>query len=637
MKKALSCKFILLFIAFALSIALAFSFYGAKSAQAADITSPSSGFSGGQSIVFEHDEEADTDYVAATVKSGDKVSIKNPLVVDDLAIEMNVPETVPSFKIILTYDSYFVNGAYNDGSFDKEITNEFTFPKTGDFTVSLTTDNNVLSVKVGDVEQAKDGNYYKIKGADKCAAKIAFEFNLAENTESAEIIFKSIDQKASDESGAYKQTFKLEDNKIATIAKPRVDINNLPIVKDGDKLNAVLGQKYPLSFTAYSLFNTVKSDDVYISESDNIWADPSATKPKSIIFKTAGETEFSLRTADIENIESYNVVSVSRDSDENETPKYINYDANAEVYEWYTKLVEKAAIKEYTIDENKKTTRSIRLGDTYEIPSLEDLVYDDFDLYSSLTYTVYYKTPSNSNNTSSLSFTVSEAGDYEFYVVFKDANGKAMEKDDFYTEDDDGIPSYDGCKYKNAVFTFTVEDNAPISVEVPETQGKGYLDTTYVATGFKILSGDNETFTLYYNADKNATADSEGWVEIPNLSDINEDYNDGVFTYSDIKTLAYDGKYTFTPVKMGAYKIKCFVSSGNAVRYAEGETVISVADKPAEVKVPSTWLKDNVWSVVFLSIGTVALIGIIVLLFIKPKEETETDETGDALNVNAKK
>ena len=49
------------------------------------------------------------------------------------------------------------------------------------------------------------------------------------------------------------------------------------------------------------------------------------------------------------------------------------------------------------------------------------------------------------------------------------------------------------------------------------------------------------------------------------------------------------------------------------------------------------WFRNNVWSIVFLSVGTLSLIGIIILLFIKPKEEVETDETGEALNVNAKK
>lgn len=634
MKKALSCKLILLLIAFALSLALAFSFYGAQSVHAADVTADnvSAYFSGAESF------NLDGGNLKATVK-GDKnsVNITNKLVVDDLAIEFNVPDAVSSIKVTLNYDSYFVNGAEKDGDFRKLIENEFTFDVNGNLTVYVSTEDNVVTVKVAGETQTKNDIYYKIKGADKCVAKVGFDFTLAENAESADIIIKSIDQKASDNSGAYKQTFNLEEDKIAAFALPRVAINNLPMKGNGDSLRAIVGTKYSFSFTAYSVFANVSASNLYIeSKNDNVWADPSTTTPKSIIFEQGnGEYEFTVRTDETEFIERYVVETVDRDSDYNTAPEYIDFEENETVYEWYKTLVEKAAKKEYTVDD-KTITRSIRLGDSYEIPTLEDLVFDDYDLYSYLTYTVYYKTPSNaSGQTSSMKFTVSEAGDYEFYVVFKDLAGETMEKDDFYTEGDDGIPTYG--KYGSAVFTFTVEDDAPISVEAPETQGKGYLNTTYVATEFKILSGDNETFTLYYNSDKNATATDSGWIELPKLADIKEDYNQDGFTYSDIKTLAYDGKYTFTPVKVGAYMIKCYVSSYNAVRSAEAETVVSISEKPSEVKVPSTWLKDNVWSVVFLSIGTLALIGVIVLLFIKPKEETETDETGDALKEKAQK
>ena len=634
MKKALSCKLILLLIAFALSLALAFSFYGAQSVHAADVTADnvSAYFSGAESF------NLDGGNLKATVKGNkNSVNITNKLVVDDLAIEFNVPDAVYSIKVTLNYDSYFVNGAEKDGDFRKLIENEFTFDVNGNLTVYVSTEDNVVTVKVAGETQTKNDIYYKIKGADKCVAKVGFDFTLAENAESADIIIKSIDQKASDNSGAYKQTFNLEEDKIAAFALPRVAINNLPMKGNGDSLKAIVGTKYSFSFTAYSVFANVSASNLYIeSKNDNVWADPSTTTPKSIIFEQGnGEYEFTVRTDETEFIERYVVETVDRDSDYNTAPEYIDFEENETVYEWYKTLVEKAAKKEYTVDD-KTITRSIRLGDSYEIPTLEDLVFDDYDLYSSLTYTVYYKTPSNaSGQTSSMKFTVSEAGDYEFYVVFKDLAGETMEKDYFYTEGDDGIPTYG--KYGSAVFTFTVEDDAPISVEAPETQGKGYLNTTYVATEFKILSGDNETFTLYYNSDKNATATDSGWIELPKLADIKEDYNQDGFTYSDIKTLAYDGKYTFTPVKVGAYMIKCYVSSYNAVRSAEAETVVSISEKPSEVKVPSTWLKDNVWSVVFLSIGTLALIGVIVLLFIKPKEETETDETGDALKEKAQK
>jgi hypothetical protein len=51
--------------------------------------------------------------------------------------------------------------------------------------------------------------------------------------------------------------------------------------------------------------------------------------------------------------------------------------------------------------------------------------------------------------------------------------------------------------------------------------------------------------------------------------------------------------------------------------------IIKVEKEASVVKVDNKWLQNNVWSVVFLSIGTLCLIGIIVLLCIKPKEEID--------------
>ena len=209
MKKALSCKIVLLFIAFALSIALAFSFYGVRTVSAADITQNNIGnYFGGTYQSLELSEGN----LVAKVEDGGNVSIKQELVIDDLAIELNVPADVSSFKITLTYASYFVNGVYNDETeeFDKSINNEFTFTATGDLKIEISTENNVVSVKIDEETQTKDGIYYKIKGIDKCVATIAFDFTL-EEAEDAEITFKSIDQKQSDISGAYKQTFALDE------------------------------------------------------------------------------------------------------------------------------------------------------------------------------------------------------------------------------------------------------------------------------------------------------------------------------------------------------------------------------------------------------------------------------------------
>ena len=97
------------------------------------------------------------------------------------------------------------------------------------------------------------------------------------------------------------------------------------------------------------------------------------------------------------------------------------------------------------------------------------------------------------------------------------------------------------------------------------------------------------------------------------------------YTYDEVKRVNYNGELTFVPTRIGAYMIKCTVTSSVSERSAENTTIITVASEPNVVEVPSKWLQNNVWSIVFLSIGTLSLIGIIILLCIKPKEQTDND------------
>jgi len=78
---------------------------------------------------------------------------------------------------------------------------------------------------------------------------------------------------------------------------------------------------------------------------------------------------------------------------------------------------------------------------------------------------------------------------------------------------------------------------------------------------------------------------------------------------------------TFTPDRMGAYMIRCTSTSTITSRDSSDVSIIRVESEAEEVKVYSDWFKDNVWTVVFLGVGTLCLIGIVALLFVKPKEE----------------
>ena len=127
------------------------------------------------------------------------------------------------------------------------------------------------------------------------------------------------------------------------------------------------------------------------------------------------------------------------------------------------------------------------------------------------------------------------------------------------------------------------------------------------------------TYTLWYNSNADATADSDGWVEIPKSKDLKESEYEGAFSYDEVMETSYDGRLKFVPTRTGAYKIVCFVSSDLSNRSDEASTIIKVGE-PNTIRLYE-WIQNNVWSVVFLSVGTLCLIGIIVLLCIKPKEE----------------
>lgn len=649
MKKALLTKLTLLTIVLAMAFAL-FTFNGVKNVNAAEVHKDDiAGYFtevGGETFTVADDA------IKVTVADNSGFSFKNKLVADDLAIELSVPEGIKSYSVILYSEQYVTGGIVGkDGDVENvlkvdrengkvslnDISSEMELAQ--DVTFRFTVNGDVLTAAVDgyDLEFTNDDAdiEHKLAGKDKHAVKVRLVFEIEEDAEYVDVLIKSVDQKASDAEHGYKQTFVLdENNKITEFAKPRISITTMPLNYTDGKLIPIKDYKYTFAFTAYSVFGNVATADIGFAKDNEDIVYENKDNPKVIAFKNAEETEISVVYNDAET-ETYAVAAAVNRDDDIAAPYYVDPELNAFVYENYAALVQKAAQSDYT-----EGTFSIRLGEEYKIPSLEDLVKDDYDAYGSLSTTVYYRTPSSSTgSTTSMSFTVSEAGDYTFYVVFKDKNGNAMEKDSFFTVDEDDENVITEGEYFFAVFTFNVQDDAPLYVVAPASQGTGYVGTRYTATDFDVKSsGNNVTYTLYYNADKDVAAEGPDWKEVPKTSDIGDDYNaENGLTKSDIETINYDGKYTFTPHAVGSYKIVCTASSVKSVRFDSASTVIRVYEEKTEVKVDTHWLQNNIWSVIFLSIGTLALIGIIVLLFVKPKEVAETDATGDALKEKDKR
>ena len=653
MNKAKSHKIAILFCAFLICITAAFSFMfaGVRPHRAATAGADSTAdyFSGVENVSF------DNGAVKVIPAEGETLEFENRLAADDLEIELSV-SGIASMKIILTSDAFYANGNKNaDGGFDAQIDNvleiEFTsggatvyfndaekasgqsvsFGADEPLSVTFTSEDNMLTAGLNGVTVACADEYYKIAGGGVCAATVSIEATAADG-ETAEYSITAVDQKASDESGDYRQTFTVTDGKIEAA---------LPVVALGgdflgyeNSLKVYDGIKYNVPFTLYSVLGGITSSDVYLGVpegEEDISLYNSKDKPKDIQFNATGTKTFNALYEDgdeIKTLATFTATVYDRESDSTAPVYDVSNTAALEAFE-------DALMRASLVNYGEEDEHSIALGGELTIPSLKDLVSDDTTMYEDLTHTVYYRTPSGSGSVTDWDIPVNSAGEYRFYVVFEDEGGNTMLEEDFFTEDEDDGNIITPGRYYAFYFTFYVRDDAPISVLAVE-QGTAYLGIEYVAADFNIeSSGYNAVYELYYNPDANASIEGENWEEswalVPEASSASEDDEfAGGLSYDDVSAINYDGELTFTPGLSGSYAIKCTVDSTSSVRSASAETVIRVSEDVTTVKPASHWLENNVWSVVFLSIGTLCLIGIVILLFVKPKEEQE-ESTGEEI------
>lgn len=670
MKTAKSCKIILLLTAFVMTVAAAFLFFNVSVAKAAEnaetyVTNVNS------TVAFAGDGE-DRALVATVNKNGGDnvgtIAFRNNLVIDDLAIEFGeIPTDIKSVKMTISTNSYIVTGNKNsEGNFDTVITNtllmthvganEWTFKLNEKDAVAVASELSKLYIKVkdnfigygfnGTDYTYEDASYYKVETIDKTVTKSGIKFAIeTDSEEDQEFKILSVDQKASDATGDYKQTFKVDENGIIEkYAKPLVNLNDSFFTRKADGKYypvAFNGNMYNMSFTVYSFFGGKVSDGETATSGTVSFKDT-----EKLTIYSSKKILLNVSTEDIATnnnkvnvsvgykasagyviFNSYNIEVVNKASD-NTAPVYYPIADNLEAIESF-----EAALKDKYTTTTGGVEHSVVLGNDLELPSFKSLVYDDTTSYANMKYTVRYLGPdaANTGSSSSLKFKLGSAGTYTFYVVFKDYNGNEMDSDDFYKVENEeyvfGTYCAGGVDAANYVFRFKVDDDAPITLVAPsaESIGTGYVGTQYTASEFDInASGFNTDYALYYNPNKNANSESSGWVAIPKASSMTDtDYNENGYTYADIMSIAYDGALQFTPNKEGAYMITCTVSSKVTTRSETAYQIIKVDGAKAAVNPSEPLSTRTVLAIVFLSIGTLSLIGILVLLFIKPKEKTE--------------
>ncbi len=600
-------------------------------------------------IYFEGTSSIDKDGLATVKADGQTFKLKNAMVADALEIDATVAD-INKVEISFTTGSYDVNGnkdgtSYLDNIEHKlaiELGKAFTFNGEtsayvvdgNQLNVKFKVVNNVISVSVNDGEFVSSAkSLYKVEQYAVCEINsLTFTFTLATGKTQGTFKISSVNQDYNDATDAYLQKFEFENGEVKQSALPKVSLGSTMFVNTQTGYKAIVYkyEQYKLDLKAYSVLQPIDASDLYlakVNEGDRIKLS-NEDKPKTVIFAEDNTVGVKCKGFDtiVDKI-TVQLEDINNVSSENKAPEYV---INQDALDSFKAALLKATKTTYT-GSDKETY--IRLGDKVTVPSMESLVIDDFTAYEKLSHTLYYSTPGTRSlsTTTGWEITTDLPGTYTFYVVFKDAQGESMNKEDIYKVNENDANLLDDTKYKAFIFTFEIKDDAEIKVTAISNHSNGFLNTKYTVSNFIIDGNTSEPeYQLWYNKDSNATVnklEGAGWVQIPEYSKVKNggDLPKG-FTLEQIKKTNYTGELSFTPVKVGKYVIKCTVDSKTSIdRDAKSAYASVVVEKAPKVVTPANdWLGDNVSSVIFLSIGAACLIGIIALLFVKPKAKGQT-------------
>lgn len=533
--------------------------------------------------------------ITSTVVSENTLEIVNPLIADNLSFET---ESTDVSKITLTFKT--------EDTVNRKVEIDGITSISG---IQFTADKGAktLTVSANGTTEVFNG----VEIGHKCIiSEIKFRFTVKEGATEGKFLIKSVAM------SGQTQSFAMTDGKVTTIAKQVIALDNSNYTRTttGLKLYAYMFNNVKVSAKGYAIFE--KPVDAYLSTDVATIKLSNEDKPKSVNFTVEGANALTVKINE-EVFETVTFDVLNKETVVDTTAPSYTASATSEEYKVFTNgtdgLLEKAT---------KDGSHYIRLGSKFKVPSMKNLVADDHTSFDKMKHTLYYKTPNTSGSVSTWEIPTDKAGEYKFYVVFEDEFGNKMDADTIYKEVD-GVP-VSGLSLAHYVFTFTLQDDAPLQVTGSTEQPEGTVGKKYTAKAFTISStGHTTTYELFFNANVDADAskigeENSGWVSIPKASSVGaDDVIDGL-TYDQVKEIDYDGSLTFTPNKAGKYAIKCVAKSTNSYKADSDVTSFSVVEKPAEAK--TSWLADNVWSVVFLSVGSLCLIAIIVLLFIKPKD-----------------
>ena len=549
--------------------------------------------------------------------NGSTAKFKRKLDISNFSIAITIDDKVSAFDFTFTYQVADPNGFDAD---NKALGQTCTLTKTYDATVSINVANGTAIYDGTQQPVTVNGNLVISFSSNKLTVN-SKDFYLENNclpkvvdgAVIGDISFKvTSTENTSVKVDSISQGSKVEDFVLETDATSiKYDVAKSVIVASeafASTESKILGEKTAIAFTEYSVVpSTYKASDFKVEEvAGKVLVDDNS---KNVWFLEEGNVNYSIYVLDGETKITVATKTVNVINDDDVTaPEYV---ANAEAIKNFNKALYNNTREEYEIN-GQTEELYVRLGSNsnLEIPSMAGFVADSVTNYDSLTKTVYYRTnDSDWTSTSSMKIPLNAIGKYDFFVLFGNKANEKMEKSDFIDDDGNIVAGME-----NYIFSFVVYNDAPISITATNSVEKAYKGISYTVEDFKILAMNYTTqYALYYAESETATE----WEEILPLSSLTEGEED----YEKYAGYAYNGSLTFTPVKTGYYKIVAQVFENESVRSESAEVMVRATNTPKVVKPANTWARDNVWSIVFLSIGTLSLIGIIVVLVIPEKKK----------------
>ena len=243
-------------------------------------------------------------------------------------------------------------------------------------------------------------------------------------------------------------------------------------------------------------------------------------------------------------------------------------------------------IKAYQ-DEVAKTVgtgeSALKIGDTFTIPTFEDILNISNLAYISLNKTVHYAASGATYySTATSTFEITTVGTYKFYATFETEYTGAVDTSVLV------IPT----------FTFEIKGAKPTVKSDSTYQEKGYINLKYDVKGIEVTGNDvDATYTLQYRENQ-----TDEWQTA------SEEYD--------------KSKHSFTPTKEGYYRVKVDVIDVDGISESDATASIVVTKKLSKVEYKTSfknWLSVNKVPFIFLCLSVVCLLAIVVLLLLTPK------------------